>query len=64
MCLWSYVIGWADKIQQSFHLAVVLEDICGSSEVQHPVDDQLTVAGKLVTLLLKKTYLHLLLALS
>lgn len=42
----------------------MLEDVSGGSDVQHPVDDQLTVAGKLVALPLEEGYLHLLFALN
>lgn len=37
------------------NLAVVLEDISGSGEVQHTVDDQFTIAGQLTALPLEKS---------
>lgn len=43
------------------NLAVVLEDVSGSDQIQHAEDDQLAVAGKLVALPLKKSDLRLLL---
>lgn len=46
------------------HLAVVLEDIGGGGEVQHPIEDQLTVASQLVPLLLENRYLCLFLILN
>lgn len=42
------------------YLVIVLEDGGGSVEVHHAEDDQFTVAGKLVALLLKKFDLLLL----
>lgn len=46
------------------HLVVVLEDVSGCSEVQHSVEDQLTVASQLVALPLEKGDLHLFLTLD
>lgn len=43
--------------QTSLHLAVVLEDIGGSTEVQDAIEHQLTVASKLFTFLLKKNHI-------
>lgn len=40
-------------------LAVVLEDVGGSRQVQDSVQNQLTVAGELPAPLLKKSHLHL-----
>lgn len=42
------------------YLAVVLEDVGGGREVQHPVDDQLTESSQLYALPLMNSYLHLL----
>lgn len=47
----------------ALYLVVVLEDVSGSSEIQHPVDDQLTITSKLVALLPEDSYLHLLIIL-
>lgn len=49
----------ADLTSDSINLAVVLQDVGGSDQVQHTVDDQLAVAGKLVALPLKKSDLRL-----
>lgn len=51
----------ADLTCDSMNLAVVLQDVGGSDQVQHTVDDQLAVASKLVALPLKKRDLLLLL---
>lgn len=59
MCAYNvYIICYTNKISSPYldlDLAVVLEDIGGGAEVQHPVDDQLTVAGQLVALPLEKS---------
>lgn len=49
----------ADLTSDSVNLAVVPEDVSGSHQIQHTVDDQLAVAGKLVALPLKKSDLRL-----
>lgn len=46
------------------NLAVVLEDVGGSSQVQHTIDDQLAVTSKVVALPLKKSDLCRLLLLA
>lgn len=42
------------------NLAVVLQDVGGSAQVQHTIDDQLAVAGKVVALPLQESDLCLL----
>lgn len=53
-----------DLQSDSIYLVVVFEDVSGSAQVQHTIDDQLAVAGKVVALLLKKSDICLLLLLT
>lgn len=63
-CDTAIQIQFTEKPYLNHYLAVVLKDVSGSSEVQHPIDDQLTVSSKLVASLLEDCYLPLLLTLN
>lgn len=63
-CDTAIQIQYTEKPYLKHYLVVVLKDVSGSSKVQHPIDDQLTVSSELVASLVEDSYLPLLLTLN